>query len=181
MSRGIGTRQQLILAAMRMIETDFRPGAELYVWEIINAAGELGLDDEATARKARKDAQQAGWEEARRQHRIDIEALAASSDADAQAELERLQHLDFMTSTLKGLLSRRWSQGSPPRMRDPVEAEHVVNPSRVLALLQQRGLVERTVRRGHGASARLTDAGRVVAQQVLEDLAKASPAPVETA
>src|SRR4051812_23137163 len=166
MSRGIGTRQRLFLAALAKLEAEYKPGG-FYVWAIVNAACDLGLYDEATARKARQDAEWAEYQEAERQHRIEVEALAAFGDADAQVELKRLIHLDFLGSAIRSSFRRR-SEGSPPQMRDPVDAEHVANPSRTLALLEQRGLIERCPIRGRGASAGLTDAGRIIGRQVLE-------------
>src|SRR4051794_731586 len=71
-SRGIGTRQRLFLAAMAKLEQECGE-AGAYVWQIINAAGELGLTDEASARKARR-------KEASRQAVLEIEVLAAAGD-----------------------------------------------------------------------------------------------------
>lgn len=54
-----------------------------------------------------------------------------------------------------------------PRARSPIlrpvrDAEGALNPSRILAALARRGLVERNARHGPGASVRLTEAGRAI-------------------
>jgi hypothetical protein len=173
MSRGLGTRQRHFLAAMAKLEVDCGPGDGFAIYQIINTAGALGLDAEATARKTRKDAERAERREARRRHRLEVEALAASGDADAQAELKDMQGFDAFLATGKRLLSLRRGYGSPPRVRNPEDAEHIANPSRTLALLEQRGLIERCPIRGRGASAVLTHTGRVIGQQTLDAMQQA--------
>jgi len=181
MSRGLGARQQLFLAAMAKLESDTVNGSQypnnefecaqadgFAVYQIINAAGALGLDAEATAAQRRKDAERAERKAARRRQRLEVEALAASGDADAQAELRKLQAFDVWLAIGKQFLSQRRGYGSPPRVRHPEGAEHIVNPSRILALLEQRGLIERCPIRGRGASVVLSHTGRIVAQQALE-------------
>jgi hypothetical protein len=51
-------------------------------------------------------------------------------------------------------------QYGAPQLRPTPDAEAALNPSRILAGLARRGLLERNVRRGPGASVRLTDLGR---------------------
>jgi hypothetical protein len=46
-------------------------------------------------------------------------------------------------------------------LRPGSNVEGEVNPSRILAGLAKRGLIERNAKRGPGASIRLTDAGRM--------------------
>lgn len=63
-----------------------------------------------------------------------------------------------------GVIRAAWPDDEPLRARalrpgSDIEAE--VNPSRILAGLAKRGLIERNARRGPGASIRLTAAGRV--------------------
>jgi len=111
----------MFLAAMVKLERDYgEDGA--YVWQIVNAAGELGLADEANARKARKDAHQAEFEEARRQKILKAEALAASGDAAGQAGLHRLLEWEktrrFMRSLVRGPIAR---------MRTPDGADEIAN------------------------------------------------------
>jgi hypothetical protein len=167
MSRGIGTRQRLVLAAMAKLERE-RGEAGAYVWQIINAAGELGLTEEAIARKARKD-------EAFRQMVLEVEAAAAAGDKRAQEWIAGWRGLKAI-----GAAMPREFWGGAPKMRIPEDAD-IINPSRTLALLEQRGLIVRRAVCGRGAGACLTPNGRLIGQQALEDLANASPTPVEAA
>lgn len=176
MSRGLGTRQRLFLAAMAKPEAESgEDGA--YVWQIVNAAGALGLTDEVNARKATREAKQAAFEEARRQTRLNAEALAASGDAAAAAELQRLQDWEKFRRSMRSLV-----RGPGPRMRIPKDADHIANPTRTLGLLERRGLITRRAVRGRGAGAWLTDAGRIIGFQVLEAMAQAgTPAAAQAA
>jgi len=45
-------------------------------------------------------------------------------------------------------------------LRPGRDAERALNPTRIIAALAKRGLVQRNARRGPGASLRLTEAGR---------------------
>jgi hypothetical protein len=168
MSRGIGSRQRLFLAGMAKMEDD--EGACFYVWQIINSVGELGLADEAAARKARQDA-------AYNQYVEKMRAASAAGDEQAREWMSNYRQSKFM---VKAMASFRHKGGAYP-LRTFKNADLIANPSRTLALLEQRGLIKRHVHPGRGSYASLTDAGRIVGQQALEDLANASPTPVEVA
>src|SRR4051794_14030631 len=176
MSRGIGIRQRLFLAAMYKLELEWgEPGA--WVWRIVNAAGELGLNDEATAHKARKDTAREAGEAWWRQKKLETHALAEAGDPIAKEQSSALRLLEAAARSAPPRIP--WL--GPPQLRTAVDADEFANPTRTLGLLEKRGLIWRHAVRGRGASACLTDAGRVIGQQALEDLAKASPTPVETA
>jgi hypothetical protein len=166
MSRGLRTRQRLFLAGMAKMEDD--EGACFYVWQIINSVGELGLADEANARKARKDAHQAEFEEARRQKILKAEALAASGDPSVVTEHQRLLDWEETRRLMRSLV-----RGPIARMRTPEDADDIANPTRVLGLLERRGLIKRHVHPGRGSYASLTDAGREIGRQALEAMQQA--------
>ena len=135
------------------------------------------LKGPAHARKATRKAKQAAFEEARRQKRLNAEALAASGDAAAAAELQRLQDWEGFRRSMRSLV-----RGPGPRMRLPEDADHIANPTRILGLLERRGLIKRHAVRGRGAGAWPIDAGRIIGFQGFEEMVQAgTPAAAQAA
>lgn len=146
MSRGLGTAQRLILQALASLEAEHgRDEGLFYVWAIVDRA--YALSPELQGR-----------------HRAQTEASAAQAAAlraraDAGEELAiRYLHL---TRTLT-----RSRPGPRARRTTPFWlTEGELNPSRILASLERRGLVTRRAVKG-GGSAGLTDAGRAEASSL---------------
>ncbi len=166
MSRGLGRQQRLFLLALAELESQEGAGW-YYTWAVLNEAGRLGLEDHVNQYQQRRDAAYAEWDRQREaaiaRHRADTAAAAAGGSPDAITELKRLddldRHLAVLGAAIRASSRRRRPQGAP-KLRTTAGVEAAVNPSRILLLLERRGLVERNAGRGPGASVRLTDAGR---------------------
>lgn len=150
MSRGLGTRQRLILQALAQLEAkDGQPGGKFYIWAVLKAAWDLGL-------KSEHDAQMQRYRESSDHWRAEMQARADAGDAEAARTLS----LDKMLRlSIGGFHRRGYSK------RAEFGAVEHFNPSRTLALLASRGLVERGNEHrwnsgGQGAWASLTDKGR---------------------
>ena len=101
--------------------------------------------------------------------------IAGDGDEEARRTLKEERDRDTMLSFIAGAIRRRRRDhlGAPRRRAEGADFETMLNPSRCLALLERRGLVERDASRGWGARVTLTAAGREIAQQ---GLAAARPA-----
>ncbi len=148
MSRGLGRRQRLLLQAMRALEIERGDGGPFYVWSILEVAWKGGLELETVSR-----------DKARAEHavarRARTEAAAAAGDVQAAADLRNMKLLGY-------------GRGYSPPRKNPRHYRpraDGINPGRVFALLEARGLVERGNEHGNaagpGAWVKLTDAGRV--------------------
>jgi hypothetical protein len=96
-------------------------------------------------------------------------ALAALARMDANYGAGRWMFVHALTRAA-------WPSAEPPArrrkgqrrlLRPAAELEDQVNPSRILATLADRGMIERNPRLGVGASVRLTAVGRAYAEQRL--------------
>src|SRR5690348_9669551 len=87
MSRSLGKRQRLLLAALCRLEADEGRTGEFYVWAIVNAASKLGLNADAVAKRRRIAAE-------RKMAALELEAQAASGDVDAQDRLHNRDRLE---------------------------------------------------------------------------------------
>lgn len=150
MSRGLGTRQRLLLQALRQLEQQHsEEGCRFHVWAVLQKAWDLGLKSEIEDERRRRLEREQAW-------RADITMRAEAGDPEAL----RLVGLDKQYRALTQGLRRTRFRGT---RRDFGVVEHM-NPSRTMALLQRRGLVERgnahANEAGQGAWVRLTDTGR---------------------
>ena len=178
MSRGLGRQQRLFLHALWELERQH--GRHwFHTWGVINEAARLGMAQDVTYRRDRRDAEYEDWDRDRQkaedQWRAEMRAAADAGDATAAAELERLRALENRLTVLTFALRRRGKEWrGAPRLRGLPDAERLVNPTRVLALLQRRGLVKRDAARGPLSMVSLTDAGRTMkpaAQDVADHMA----------
>lgn len=144
MSKGIGRTQALLLRALASLEA--QDGRSLfYVWAIADRCFELSQPLQARA---------AAGAEAYAKSRAWWKEQAAAGNPDA-----------LLFESLGRALARR--PGPRQRRKAPYrDLEYPLNPSRALASLAKRGLVQRVAVQG-GGSAGLTDAGRDAARQVL--------------
>jgi hypothetical protein len=122
MSRGLGRRQRIFLQAVRDLTAADGPGF-YRVWAITEAAYRLAPDLQAADTEQARQAAQA---------RADREKQARAGDARAR----RLNELQDM---LRATAPRT---GRKPRRRHGRSMERAVNPSRVLASLERRGLLQ---------------------------------------
>ena len=164
MSRGLGSRQVLILRALAELERTDGTG-QFYVWAVLKMAWQLGLQQEEADQRAARKAADARWLEG-------VQARVAEGDAQAEEQLR----LHRMIRSFDGVLRRN---ANPGRWRRPHGAYLVegINPSRCFGLMAKRGLVERNARPGPLASIGLTVAGRAEAAKIINQLAVANPAP----
>lgn len=137
MSRGLGKRQTLLLRSLESLTAEYGPG-HFHVFAIVNRA--YDLDDNLRARaQQRQDSAAAVVER--------LERDAAAGDDFAS-----------YTLTLRALLSRRRDARGRRQERQHRDLERDLNPTRLLASLHRRGLVDRGVFGACGAYA-LTDQG----------------------
>ena len=145
MSRGLGTAQKLILTALLDLEREDGPGDRFYVWAIVDRAYSLSQEMQDRERERR---------EAHERQNQRIRDRAAAGDEKASLYLALGQGL------------RRTHRHPRARRTSPWwEAEVNFNPSRVLASLARRGLVDRRAVQG-GGSAGLTEEGRALARSL---------------
>jgi len=145
MSRGIGRSQALMLRALASLEAECGRG-RFWVWAIADRCFELSQPLQARA---------AASAEAIAKSREWWKEQAAGGNPEA-----------LLFESYGRALAR--SKSSPRQRREVSysDLEYPLNPSRALASLAKRGLVERWAVQGNG-SARLTAAGRDEARRVL--------------
>lgn len=148
MSRGLGTAQKLILQAMATIEAGYEPGAWLYVWAIVDQAYALSPEMQERHRQE---------EQMRTDRAARLRDQAANGDRGAAYSLMLGESIMRFGARRRAKYSLRKRRTSPSWI-----TESDFNPSRVLASLERRGLVERDAIQG-GGTASLTDEGRRVA------------------
>jgi hypothetical protein len=155
MSRGLGRNQRIFLAALQALEASNGPGW-FYVHAVLRAAWPLGAD----AAERREADRAAAWKREDARLRADAAERAAAGDMAAVELMETYQRLDFLASTIRYALRRRDQRGRW-QLRPSRDAERDLNPSRILAQLERRGLLKRSLtRRGGLSTVRLTPAGR---------------------
>lgn len=143
MSRGLGMGQCLMLRALASLEDEHgRDQGLFYVWAIVDRAYALSP-------------------ELQERHRAQTEASAAQaaalrSRADAGEELA-IRYLGLTRSIVRSRPGPRARRTTPFWL-----TEGELNPSRILASLERRGMVSRRAVKG-GGTARLTEAGRSAA------------------
>jgi hypothetical protein len=140
----------MMLHALRELETQHQGGSFFYVWSILNQMTASGLVTAA-------DVRQAAYLEGRAAVRADIERRAADGDDGAKDALRQVNLADALGSTIRASFRQR--RGTKP-IRKMKFLERDINPSRCLAALAKRGLVDRQEQKGVGSSAALTDEGR---------------------
>lgn len=140
MSRGLGNKQRLILAALRSIEAEHGAGDLWAVSFIVHRAYEISEEMRGIERRR---------EQAYVANNMRIQKMADEGDDNAKMYLR-------LTKQAATMYRRNWSDGGRPRSRDwPEWIEKHLNPSRTLKQLEQRGLVAR-----EPGFAGLTDEGR---------------------
>ena len=146
MSRGLGTGQHLLLIALASLEDEHgSKGGRFYVWAIVDRAYALSPCMQS-------------------RHYAATEASAARKDAVRKKAAEGDDQAALYLSLTHAL--QRLRRGPRARRTTPFWlTEGCFNPSRILASLESRGLVSRTVLKGSGSAA-LTDAGRLIASQL---------------
>lgn len=141
MSRGLGTAQRLVLAALASLEAEEGEGHRFLVWAIVDRLYSLSPELQDL-------------------HRRRNEAIAARNAA-IRAQAEAGDDKARLYLALGNVIRRR--PGARKRRTAPwFETEVAMNPSRVLASLERRGLVTRNAIKGGGAAG-LTEAGRTAA------------------
>lgn len=148
MSRGLGTRQRLILAALSRLEQMHGEG-RFYVWSVLGAAADLGLRAEQQSKDAERDAASSAY-------RAELSKRAAAGDEAAVSALGLERKLDVLATAIK-----RNPRRSDRQRRPPEAWAEDINPSRIFALLERRGLIVRNPALGPGATVGLTAAGRL--------------------
>ncbi|MBZ9909202.1 hypothetical protein LB557_24640 [Mesorhizobium sp. BR115XR7A] len=138
MSRGLGTKQLLLLKAIRSIELEREDERSLWsISGILERAYSLSTDMQDVERRR---------DEASAVRAAHVDRLAREGDKRALL----LKAID------RGLVRQsRWEVGERYKRRTPEWVEHHLNPSRTLALLEKRGLIQRE--RGYAG---LTETGR---------------------
>lgn len=161
MGRGLGKHQRDVLVEMLRIEREQMSKATRYpqrvfVVDVFNALWE---------RKWR-----APYEDAEERQRTVAAVRDEEIRREAAAGDETAQRYLYLQERLSKLFNRPKSQ---LRIRDyPSAIEADVNPSRIMALLERRGLIERGSRlktRGHFSAAQLTEAGRAKAIDIMAE------------
>ncbi len=145
MSRGLGAAQNLALSALASLEAENGAGGQFYVWAIVDRIYALspGMRDRHRAMMAAIDANTASVRE-------------RAARGDDRAAL----YLSLTRSIARARPSPRTRRTSPFGL-----TETRLNPSRLLASLERRGLVSRHAIQG-GGSAGLTDEGRDMAARL---------------
>lgn len=145
MSRGLGAAQNLALNALASLEAENGADGQFYMWAIVDRIYALspGMRDRHRAMMAAIDANTASIRE-------------RAAQGDDRATL----YLSLTRSLPRARPSRRTRRTSPFRI-----TEARLNPSRILASLERRGLVSRHAIQG-GSSAGLTDDGRDMAARL---------------
>jgi hypothetical protein len=152
MSRGLGPRQWLVLEALERLEGRQRAGERFHVWAVLREAGYLKLMAESGERSA-------AWASEDAACRADLEARSDMDDVETVAALKRQRRANTLGTIIRDW--RRRENGVP--LKRPAKASlEDINPSRIFALLEKRGLVRRDIVRGLGSSIALTAAGRAV-------------------
>ena len=141
MSRGLGSKQRLLLDAIRSIEQEDGAGPiagrHWRISYILERAYSLSSELQDIER-----------------HRAD--AIAADKARIAKLASEGDEKAKLFLSLTRALAKGpRWEVGERFKRQSPEWIEYYLNPSRTLALLAKRGLITRI----HGGAA-LTDAGR---------------------
>ena len=150
MSRGLGVEQRRFLHAIAALEA--KHGRRwILVWGVVDAV----WNDELEVRPVQREAAYQAWVLAEKARETTDRELAAAGDEQAKI---RVEHWSALRG-LAGLLRRGNRIHYNHLRRNNPGAEAMLNPSRVLAGLERRGLVMRL--RGEVA---LTDAGRVMAR-----------------
>ncbi|GJE59218.1 hypothetical protein [Methylobacterium trifolii] len=135
-----------MLMAMASLEAEHdSQGGGFYVWAIVDRVYALSPEMQDRHRRT------TGAIEARN---VAIRERAAAGDGKAAL------YLSLGRSLACGRRSPRWRRTAPEWL-----TETALNPSRVLASLQRRGLVSRVALNG-GGSAGLTDTGRQIAAEL---------------
>jgi hypothetical protein len=143
------------------------------LWKVVNAAGPWGLSADSAAREAKRTADYAAWKATwPPETRANMEAAAA-----AIREMTAICPPPWRTMP-------EW-QREARRRRTAKDVEKAVNPARVVALLEARGLVLRSkawnehvgIDVGYeqdAGTAALTDEGRAIGERELAALTAAS-------
>jgi hypothetical protein len=137
MSRGLGKWQVAYIAAMQELEREHGAGKRFYLEYITERAYALSPELQALHQR-HKQASQAFMD------RLEAESNAGDRDAS---------RLLLLTSAL----ARPDRFGRSSRRSVPRAVVYDINPTRIVRLLERRGLVKRGYPRGNAA---LTDAGR---------------------
>ena len=150
MGRGLGNRQRLILKALRALEGEhgacwFEP------FDVIAAT----LDIEPTPEMKRA----THAERAVDAQRADLRRMAALGSPGHIEQLALFEHGQRQAEAARGNGNERVR---PNLLRGKPRAGEGMNPSRALALLARRGLVQRRSHCGPGSLVALTEAGRAV-------------------
>jgi hypothetical protein len=154
MSRGLGTRQRILLQALRNLEQEHGE-YWFYVHAVVRAAWPLG----GSEGHEKREAEAAAWAAEDARDRAETAALAAAGDDAAKERMKLFMQMDSMASVVRGWHRRNAHRGAP-QMRPAKDVDATLNPSRILALLAKRGLIERNAYQGPGSSVKLTPAGR---------------------
>ena len=162
MSWGLGVRQRQCLAATQELTDKYRrPNVEwplIELPEILRKMWDDGFDKEHEARKARIEAEWAQEKEATAAQLSEAKVKAAAGDPAAQRRVELHEALELLGRAIRASQRGRWrSPGAPKRRPVGEHLEGMLNPSRIVAELHKRGLIERC-----GRFVRLTPSGCAV-------------------
>jgi len=148
MSRGLGTRQRAVLAALRAMERERGPGWRTPA-EVIATLGEMTGAAPAQADDADPYA------------RFEAAQLAQCRQMVAMGYREFAASVMLIEARIaERAAGRRARARAPNQIRPAPRGGEDGNPSRVLALLERRGMVEREAQRGPGSAVRLTEVRR---------------------
>lgn len=154
MSRGLGTQQRAFLAALAAIDAELGT-IWVWPWAVLN---ELYRRDFAERDRSRAQAR----EQRDREDLARLRLEAESGEPSAVEALKNERRLQGLTRILRAAFSSRRYKGRP-RDRKCGQIEDEINPSRMIAALAKRGLLERKFIDTNRAGIRITDAGRQVA------------------
>ncbi|MGE0716892.1 MAG: hypothetical protein AB7P02_15730 [Alphaproteobacteria bacterium] len=162
MSRGLGRHQRDVLVEMLAIE---RAGKATRLGTIAVRAIVNRLWDRKW--KAEHDVAHAKLAAARDAEMAQMRALAAAGDAEAAKWVADTEDCTRMIESAAAILRSRGRRHWGPTRASWTIEKHI-NPSRILALLERRKLVERGWLKvqGNGSAVRFTDAGREMARRL---------------
>jgi hypothetical protein len=165
MSRGLGVRQRQFLIALAALEPSRGKGAGFDVSEVVhsvwdNTTVQVEYGEWLQRRTVAQQELDARRKTAKEAKEAEMTARAVTGDEEAKKWLDAVRQLHILGIAIRcSQRQKQWRLQHRPETTgngwNSIEA--MLNPSRIIAELHKRGLVERSLRRGR---LRLTAAGR---------------------
>ena len=156
-TRGIGPRQRMVLRALKALDDENRARE----WPLFGDFAVYDLLHQLAGMMNRPPERERPKMPTQEEHMAELIRRTVAGDEEAKREINIIANLRRYRAQNP---PRPWSGGRHSQRRGAAWVERVLNPSRILAQLERRGLVQRNGGKGE-ARVRLTEAGREMAAE----------------